>query len=242
MSGAIVIGAGPGIGLSVARRFGHAGMPVTVIARTGDTVDAAVSVLRSDGAQPLGLVADSTDEPGLRAALDAATDSHGVPDVLVYNAARIRYDRPGELSALQLLDTYAVNVVGAMTAAAHVGPKMAAAGHGTIIITGGMPEPVPNAVSLSLGKAGVRALTTLLAKEFGPSGVHVATVTVFGAVAPGTAKRLDPRAALRPSLMIVCTSGRISARKYTPSWSRRLRAGRVEAGEHGREVAGVDDG
>lgn len=190
MSGVIVIGAGPGIGLSVAKRFGRAGMPVTVIARTGNTVDAAVSALRSAGVQPLGLVADSTDEPGLRAALDAATDSHGVPDVLVYNAARIRYDRPGELSAAQLLDTYAVNVVGAMTAAAHVGPKMAAAGRGTVIITGGMPEPEPIAVSLSLGKAGVRALTTLLAKEFGPSGVHVATVTVCGEVAAGTA--FDP--------------------------------------------------
>jgi hypothetical protein len=33
----------------------------------------------------------------------------------------------------------------------------------------------------------VRALTELLAKEYGPAGVHVATVTVAGAVAPGTA-------------------------------------------------------
>jgi NAD(P)-dependent dehydrogenase (short-subunit alcohol dehydrogenase family) len=191
MSGAIVIGVGPGIGLSVARRFARGGMPVAVIARTEGTVDAAVSALRDDGARrAVGLVADSTDEPGLRAALDAATDSHGVPDVLVYNAARIRYDSVGELSAAELLDTYAVNVAGAVTAAAHVGPKMAAAGQGTIIITGGMPEPEPTAVSLSLGKAGVRALTTLLAKELGPSGVHVATVTVCGAVAPGTA--FDP--------------------------------------------------
>jgi hypothetical protein len=41
-------------------------------------------------------------------------------------------------------------------------------------------------VSLSLGKAGVRALTNLLALEYGPSSVHVATVTVCGPVAPGT--------------------------------------------------------
>jgi NAD(P)-dependent dehydrogenase (short-subunit alcohol dehydrogenase family) len=165
-------------------------MPVAAIARTGGTVDAAVSAIRGDGAEALGLVADSTDEPGLRSALDTAMDAYGVPDVLVYNAARIRYDRPGELSMAALLDTYAVNVAGALTTAAHVGPKMAAAGEGTIIITGGMPEPVPQAVSLSLGKAGVRALTTLLAKEYGPSGVHVATVTVCGEVAPGTA--FDP--------------------------------------------------
>ena len=33
--------------------------------------------------------------------------------------------------------------------------------------------------------AGVRALTTLLAGEYGPAGIHVATVTVAGAVASG---------------------------------------------------------
>ena len=49
----------------------------------------------------------------------------------------------------------------------------------------GMPEPDPAVTSLSLGKAAVRALTLLLASEYGPAGVHVATVTVGGAVAPG---------------------------------------------------------
>jgi len=67
---------------------------------------------------------------------------------------------------------------------------MAQAGHGTILITGGMPDPVPDVTSLSLGKAGVRALAELLARAYEPSGVHVATITVAGAVAPGSA--FDP--------------------------------------------------
>lgn len=45
----------------------------------------------------------------------------------------------------------------------------------------------PQYVSLSFGKAGVRALVELLDAEYGPSGVHVATVTVGGVVTPGTA-------------------------------------------------------
>jgi NAD(P)-dependent dehydrogenase (short-subunit alcohol dehydrogenase family) len=53
-----------------------------------------------------------------------------------------------------------------------------------------MPEPDPAFTSLSLGKAGVRALVTLLASEYGPAGIHVATVTVGGAVEPGG--RFDP--------------------------------------------------
>ena len=67
---------------------------------------------------------------------------------------------------------------------------MTEVGAGTILITGGMPEPIPEVTSLSLGKAGVRALTELLARAYEPAGVHVATVTVAGAVAPGTA--FDP--------------------------------------------------
>jgi len=55
-----------------------------------------------------------------------------------------------------------------------------------------MPEPDPDVTSLSLGKAGIRALAALLARDYGPHGVHVATVTVAGAVAAGS--EIDPDA------------------------------------------------
>jgi NAD(P)-dependent dehydrogenase (short-subunit alcohol dehydrogenase family) len=187
MTGAVIIGAGPGIGQSVARRFAREGMPVALVARSQQTVQAAASTI---GGRSMPLMADSTDEAALRAALDRAEDAFGVPDVVVYNAAIIQRDAPGELPAQGQLDAWAVNVVGALTAAAHAAPRMAQRGSGSFIITGGMPEPVPAYVSLSLGKAGVRTLTALLDAEYGPAGVHVATVTVRGTVAPGTA--FDP--------------------------------------------------
>lgn len=49
-----------------------------------------------------------------------------------------------------------------------------------------MPVPKRDYVSLSLGKAGVRALVDLLHLEYGEAGVHAASVTVDGPVAPGT--------------------------------------------------------
>ena len=48
---------------------------------------------------------------------------------------------------------------------------------------------MPGSVSLSIGKAALRALVALVDQEF---GVHAATVTVAGAVTPGTA--FDPDA------------------------------------------------
>jgi NAD(P)-dependent dehydrogenase (short-subunit alcohol dehydrogenase family) len=188
MGSAIVIGAGPGIGAAVARRLSREGFAVGVIARSRATVDTTTAGLA--GSVSLGLTADVTDEGALREMLDRLVERLGVPKVLVYNAALIQWDLLGELPAQGHLDAYAVNVVGAITAVSHLAPRMAEAGGGTVLLTGGMPEPVPEVTSLSLGKAGVRALTQILAKAYGSSGVHVATITVAGAVEPGGA--FDP--------------------------------------------------
>jgi NAD(P)-dependent dehydrogenase (short-subunit alcohol dehydrogenase family) len=183
-----VIGVGPGLGTSIARRVAREGLAVGLIARSQDTVDAAMLALSDFDA--LGVTADVTDEVALRVALDEIVERFGVPEFLVYNAALVRRDAIGELTAEQQLDAWAVNVVGAITAAAHIAPQMALTGAGTIVMTGGMPEPSPDVTSLSLGKSGLRTLAELLAQAYGPAGIHVTTVTIAGAVVPGTA--FDP--------------------------------------------------
>lgn len=190
MHGAVIIGAGPGIGRAVARRFARERLPVALIARGERTLREAAEAVAPSGVPVATRVADSTDEDGLRTALDEVSAELGPPDAVVYNAALIQADAPGGLPAGAHLDAWAVNVIGALTAAAHVAPAMAGRGGGSFIITGGMPEPKREYVSLSLGKAGVRTLVALLDQEYGPSGVHAASVTVAGQVAPGTA--FDP--------------------------------------------------
>lgn len=187
MSGIIVVGVGPGIGVSVARRFAREGFPVGVVARSRPTVDAALLALAEYDVDGRGATADAADDYALKAALDELVQSHGIPDVVVYNAAIIQFDSIGELTVAQHLQAWAVNVVGAITTAAHVLPAMADSGRGSFVITGGMPTPLPDVASLSLGKAGVRALTEMLDAQYGPAGIHVATVTVGGAVAPNSA-------------------------------------------------------
>ena len=183
MSGALIIGPGPGLGQAIARRFAREGLPIALIARKQSTVDAAAEAVA--GVPVLPLTADSTDESSLQTAIDRATAEFGTPDALIYNAAIIQQDSPGDLSAQQHLDAWNVNVVGAITASARVAPAMAERGSGSIILTGGMPVPVAAYLSLSLGKAGIRALTRMLHERYGPHGVHAATVTVYGGIEPG---------------------------------------------------------
>ena len=190
MSGAVVIGAGPGLGAAIARRFALEGFPITLIARNRDAAEGVAARVRERGVPVLPLEADVTDEDALRSAIDRSVERFGVPDVVVYNAALIRRDAPGDLTAQQHLDAYAVNVVGALTTAAYAVPAMASRGRGSFIITSGMPEPVAQYTSLSLGKAAVRALAAILHQRYGPYGVHVATVTVYGNIAPGS--NFDP--------------------------------------------------
>jgi NAD(P)-dependent dehydrogenase (short-subunit alcohol dehydrogenase family) len=160
-------------------------MPAGLIARTAASTGATRAALAATGVTVAEATADAGQDDQLTAALDSITGQLGPPEALIYNVGLIRHDRPGELSRDQYVTAYAINVLGAMTAAVHVAPAMTEAGGGSILITGGMPEPDPAVTSLSLGKAGVRALTTLLASEYGPAGIHVATVTVADAVAPG---------------------------------------------------------
>jgi NAD(P)-dependent dehydrogenase (short-subunit alcohol dehydrogenase family) len=177
----IIIGVGPGIGTAVARRFAREGFVVGMIARREDTVTTAAEALGSD-VTTWTRAADATDETGLTDALRAFVGTHGAPDAVVYNAAIIRTDEPGELDQAAMLDTYAVNVVGAITTAGALLPDMA---RGTFVITSGMPAPDPGLTSLSLGKVGVRGLVEILTGW--QDRVHVASVTVGGPVEPGSA-------------------------------------------------------
>ena len=190
MAGLIVVGAGAGIGASVAARFAKEGFSVGLVARSQETLDSVQGRLSGFGGTVVAEPADASDGPALRTALDRVVGELGPPEVVVYNAAVIRADGIGDLSIAEHQAAWAVNVAGAITTAARVIPAMQDGGGGTFIITGGMPEVDHRYVSLSLGKAGVRALVEVIDQENRDQGIHAATVTVAGAVAPGTA--FDP--------------------------------------------------
>jgi NAD(P)-dependent dehydrogenase (short-subunit alcohol dehydrogenase family) len=175
-----VIGFGPGLGVAIARRFAAEGYAVLGLARD----PGRHAALAGPGIRLA--AADAADPASLAAALAEGAE------VLVYNAYRATIAMPGPsaLAPTALVEDFTVNVAGALAAAQAVLPGMRAAGRGTILLTGGGLALNPlnwlPAASLAIGKAGLRSLALTLHAELAPEGVHAATVTVDGAVAPGT--------------------------------------------------------
>jgi NAD(P)-dependent dehydrogenase (short-subunit alcohol dehydrogenase family) len=183
-----VIGMGPGISAAVARRFGREGFVVGAVARSADKLAQQVAALRESGVKAAGAAADAGDIGSLRGALARLQAELGDPDVLVYNAAGVSHGPLAQVGAEQFAADLAVSVVGAFAAAQQVLPAMRARRSGSILLTGGgfAFEPTPVLASLGVGKAAIRNLAFSLHADLLDIGVHAATVTICGAVTPGS--------------------------------------------------------
>jgi short-subunit dehydrogenase len=189
----LLIGAGPGVGGAVARRFAEGGYHVTLLARSTDGLAKLADALADTGAAVDTLAADASDPEGLRARLGSVYASSGAPGLLVYNASSLAPDSLLTSDVAHLHETYDVDVVSAVVAAQVAAPAMRVGGGGTILFTGGgfADHPVPALATISLGKAALRSAATMLGADLAGAGVRVASITIAGQVAPGTA--FDPK-------------------------------------------------
>jgi NAD(P)-dependent dehydrogenase (short-subunit alcohol dehydrogenase family) len=187
----LLIGAGPGVGAGVVRRFGREGFRSTLISR-GETLEQLAPELRSGGLDIEAMAADIEDLDGYRATLERIFSAPGAPGVSVYNAA---LPDPGAIldaTVERLRTAYDVDVIGAVIAAQVATPVLRAGGGGTLLVTSGgfADHPVPALATLSMGKAALRSAQTLVAAGVADDGIHAATVTIAGSVKPGT--NFDP--------------------------------------------------
>jgi short-subunit dehydrogenase len=185
----VILGAGPGIGMAVARRFGQEGFRVAVVARAADPLAAFQTELDEAGIQALILAADLAEPEPLAEALTAIEAWGGAPEVLVYNASAGTPGPGADLDPRQLLRDLQVNAAAPLTAVRWALPAMRERGRGTLLFTGGglALQPKPGMASACLGKAALRSLALSLGQELAPEGLHAGTVTVCGFVQTGTA-------------------------------------------------------
>src|SRR4051794_38051544 len=181
----LIVGAGPGLGAAIARRFAREGYRLTLVARSEPAV---AQELRASGTDVEAVRADAGAPEGLRSALAPLFAEPGAPGVVIYSAALMRFDDLLTVTPEQLADAYAVNVIGAVLTAQIAVPAMRAAGHGTLLFTGGgFADALPESLAtLSLGKVALRAAATMLARQLRAENIHAGSLTILGQIAAGT--------------------------------------------------------
>jgi NAD(P)-dependent dehydrogenase (short-subunit alcohol dehydrogenase family) len=190
----IVAGVGPGMGLALARRFARGGFAVALLARSQEQLDKYSAQIALEGGTARGFAVDLTDTASLQGALARVAAEMGEAQVAIYNASLWRPAHPMQFDPKQFAADLALGATGALVMAQAVYPAMRRAGSGSLLFTGGglalHPEAGGEVLALTAGKAALRAMVLAMAPVLAQEGIGCTTVTVDGAIAPGTA--FDP--------------------------------------------------
>ncbi|TVY03354.1 SDR family NAD(P)-dependent oxidoreductase [Cohnella terricola] len=185
---AVIVGAGPGVSLHVARKFGQNGFHVVLAARSETALEQFVSQLRNEGITADYTIVDAGSPASIESGFQTIKEQYGSPELLIYNAAIIEALQPSSLTNETLTRHLQVDVIGAVESVRQVLPDLLEKQSGTILITGGGLSLFPAASysALSIGKAAVRNYALTLSEELKPKGIFVGTVTIAGSVKPNT--------------------------------------------------------
>ncbi|MDN5794543.1 MAG: SDR family oxidoreductase [Intrasporangium sp.] len=186
----VIIGVGPGVGMSVARRFGSEGFRVGLVARSREHLEQLGATLGDNGIITGWAPADIADATALAAAVRRLGEHHGRIDVLHYNPSVFRQKDPLHLGVDELLDDVRVGVGGLLAAVQAARPFMSSGAR--VLATGSVAadEPWNEACSLGVQKAGLRNLVRSLDATLAPDGIRAMSLTVRGTL--GASPALAP--------------------------------------------------
>jgi short-subunit dehydrogenase len=185
----VIVGAGPNLGLAVARRFGREGFAVGLVSRTQSRLAELQAQLQLDGVTAAGAAADIRDSEALASAIHRLAEELGPVEVLEYSPLPAReFMKPVlETTVADVRGPLEFSVLGAVAAATAVVDGMLERGSGTILyMTGGAAiNPYPLRAGVGISFAGEVAYARMLHDELRDRGVHVAHTAIGGRIAPG---------------------------------------------------------
>jgi NADP-dependent 3-hydroxy acid dehydrogenase YdfG len=185
----IVVGAGPGVGAAVARRFGREGHPVGLVARDRGRLAAMAVELRAAGVAAAVATADARRPGDVRAALEALAAELGPPEVLCYSPlpALDTIKPVVDTTAEDLGAAFELGVVGCAAAVGATLPAMLAARRGSLLFTTGSAVIRPSAGRATSGVVNAAQATyfKMLHDALAADGVHVQHAVIVGAIGPG---------------------------------------------------------
>ena len=179
-----VIGAGDYIGAAIARRFADEGFVVCLGRRNGDKLAPLIAEIEATGGEAFGYSMDARDEDSIIDTFEKIESQVGPIEVSIFNV--------GGNVTFPILDTTSrvFRKVWEMTCFAgflcgrEAARYMVPRGHGCIFMTGASASMRgnPGYSAFGAGKAGLRSLAQTLAKELGPTGIHVAHLVIDAGV------------------------------------------------------------
>ena len=197
MTSIAIIGAGPGLGAAVARRFGAKGFTVGLIARHRGRVEALAAELVKDGVRAQGFVADVRAPWSIVAALEQVSETLGPIEVLQYSPLPQKdFMRPVlETTPADLVGPVEFSIYGPVAAVHQVLPGMRFLGEnrGTILFVNGgsAVKPGRNVTATSVAFAGQAAYAQLLNEVLGEEGIQVSQLVIADQIIAGDPEK-DP--------------------------------------------------
>ena len=176
---AVVTGAASGIGLGMARAFGHEGMRVVLSDVSDERLNNAVTDLQSEGIECIGQIADVRSLEVVEALARAAVDTYGQVHVVCNNAGVGVFGRQWELSEQDWALAIDVCLWGVINGVRVFVPRMLAYGVQCHVVNtssmGGLLS-APFVGPYAAAKHGVVGLSKSLRVELGGTNVGVTLV------------------------------------------------------------------
>jgi NAD(P)-dependent dehydrogenase (short-subunit alcohol dehydrogenase family) len=181
----MIVGAGPGLGATLAGRCAEDGGELVLAARTAPTLERIAADTRHAGARVVAVPTDVSDRDQVRSLVDRAVAEYGRIDVLVNAAFPPAPGGPVVDMDDDAMDAWRRSIdagaYGTLLTCRFVAPHMIAAGSGSIVNVTSMTSRLAHGgrSDYAAGKAAMHRLGWALADELGPHGIRV------NAVAPG---------------------------------------------------------
>lgn len=197
----LVTGASRGIGLAIARRLAAMGARIALCARSEKAASQAASLLRSEGAEVLGMAADVTRAAEVAALVEKTSQAYGGIHILVNNAGVGVFGPAHEASEADWDHVMDTNLKGVFLCSKAVVPQMIRRKSGHIINISSLAgkNTFAGGGVYCASKWGLQGLTGCMAEDLRGYGIRVSAVcpgSVHTEFSPHDGK--DPMKILQP--------------------------------------------
>lgn len=174
----IVTGSSRGIGAAIATEFARRGHRLTLVARSGEQLDATAAGLRALGAEAITVAVDLRQAAAVETVMERATAAFGPPDIIVSNAGTAPADKVERTTTAVLQATFDLHVAAPLAFARAAVAGFKERGRGCLMhlaSTAGL-RGYPFTSAYTAAKHGMVGLTRALHAELAPAGIDVYAV------------------------------------------------------------------